>query len=93
MREKDIEKQLQKRVKETGGMALKFNSSNVNGVPDRIILFPFGRMAFVELKAPGQRPRPLQKKRIRQLQETGFLVYVIDSHEGVEELLRDFGRV
>lgn len=93
MREKDIERQLQKRVKEAGGIALKFNSSNVNGVPDRIILFPFGRAVFIELKAPGRKPRPLQKKRIQQLRGMGFPVYVIDSHEGVEELLRDFGRV
>ena len=79
MREKQIEQMLVRGVKNTGGMCLKFISPGLAGVPDRLILMPGGRLAFAELKAPGQKPRPLQQYRIEQLRQLGFRVYVIDS--------------
>ncbi len=44
---------------------------------------PKGRLAFVEIKAPGEKPRPLQRKRIKQLRALGFPVYVLDSPEQI----------
>lgn len=79
MREKVIERHLAVPVKKLGGMAVKFVSPGLAGVPDRIILLPDGKMAFVELKAPGRRLRALQEKRKKQLEALGFSVYVIDS--------------
>ena len=67
MTEKYIEQKLVKAVKKRGGMALKFVSPGLDGVPDRIVLLPMGRIAFVELKAPGRKMRPLQVRRKRQL--------------------------
>lgn len=64
MLESVIEGRLRQEAKKRGGMALKFVSPGMNGVPDRIVLMPGGRMAFVELKAPGKAPRALQEKRI-----------------------------
>lgn len=78
MLESFIEKQLRDEAKKRKGMALKFVSPGMNGVPDRIILLPDGKMAFVELKAPGKTTRPLQKKRKRQLESLGFPVFIID---------------
>ena len=78
MRENEIERRLAVSVKEMGGMAVKFVSPGLDGVPDRIILLPGRKIAFVELKAPGKKPRPLQEKRKRQLEGLGFPVYVID---------------
>jgi hypothetical protein len=49
------------------------------GVPDRIILMPNGKIAFAELKAPGKKPRAIQVKRINQIRQLGFKVYVIDN--------------
>jgi len=77
--EKYIEQKLVNTVKELGGIAPKFVSPGLDGVPDRIVLLPMGRMAFVELKAPGKKMRPLQVKRKTQLEALGFLVYCIDS--------------
>lgn len=87
MRENVIEKRLVKRVKEMGGMAIKFQSANLNGVPDRIIILPGGYLSFVELKAPGKKMRPLQEKRKRQLEALGMKVFCIDSLEGIEVML------
>lgn len=83
MRENVIERQFVMAVKKMGGMAAKFISPGLDGVPDRIVLLPDRKIAFVELKASGKKPRPLQEKRKRQLEALGFLVYVID---GVEQI-------
>jgi VRR-NUC domain. len=87
MRENVIERALFREAKKMGCMAVKFVSPGLAGVPDRILLLPHGRCVFVEVKAPGKKPRPQQEKRIRQLRELGFLVYVIDSLEQVGEVL------
>lgn len=87
MLERVIESRLRQEAKKRGGMALKFVSPGMNGVPDRIVLLPGGKMAFVELKAPGKVPRALQEKRIGQLRQLGFLVYVLDSTERIGGIL------
>ena len=85
IREKDIEQALIRAVRKSGGMCLKFVSPGVDGVPDRLCLWPHGVAAFAELKKPGQRPRPLQVKRAEQLRGLGFRVEVIDSMEGAAD--------
>ena len=81
MREKTIEAKLVKAVRIMGGLAPKFVSPGLDGVPDRLVLLPKGKIAFIELKAPGKVLRPLQVRRKRQLEALGFLVYRIDSPE------------
>lgn len=78
MDEKYIERKFTEAVKKKGGLALKFVSPGTDGVPDRIVLFPMGRIAFVELKSPGQKMRPLQMRRKSQLERLGFKVFCID---------------
>jgi len=87
MREIEIEKRLTNAVKMRGGMALKFVSPNLNGVPDRLLLLPNGRAAFAEVKAPGRKMRGLQIKRKRQLESLGFSVYCIDRPEQIGGVL------
>ena len=87
MREKQIENKLASEVKKAGGIALKFVSPSFNGMPDRLVLLPDGHIAFVELKAPGKKPRPLQLVRHRLLRSLGFRVYVIDSVEQIGGML------
>lgn len=86
--EKDIERHLKKRVESIGGKCLKFVCPGHSGVPDRIVLLPHGFAAFVELKAPGKRPRPLQSKWLFELSDMGFPVYCIDSKEEVDLFIR-----
>lgn len=77
--EKKIEQRLRAEVKKRGGMAVKFVSPGLDGVPDRLLLFHGGVSAFVELKAPGKKLRPLQERRKRQLEALGFKVYKVDN--------------
>ena len=87
MREKQIENKLATEAKKLGGIALKFVSPSFDGMPDRLVLIPDGHIAFVELKAPGKKPRPLQLSRHRLLRSLGFRVYIIDSVEQIGGLL------
>ena len=87
MREKQIENKLTIEAKKLGGIAVKFVSPSFDGMPDRLVLIPDGHIAFVELKAPGKKPRPLQLARHRLLRSLGFRVYVIDSAEQIGGML------
>ena len=89
MREKAIEAKLVQAVKSTGGLAPKFTSPGLDGVPDRLVLLPGGKMAFIELKAPGKVLRPLQVRRKSQLESLGFLVYCIDRPEQIGGILSE----
>ena len=89
MREKIIEKELVRAVKDKGGIAQKFTSPGFDGMPDRLVLLPGGRMGFVELKAPGKKPRALQMARHRLLRRLGFKVYVIDKIDQIDSVLEE----
>ena len=87
MREKTIEKKLIAETKAIGGITPKLVSPGFDGMPDRMVLLPGGRIGFVEVKAPGKVPRPLQVARHRLLQELGFQVYVLDAREQIGGIL------
>ena len=89
MREREIEKRLFSKVKAKRGLACKFISPGMRGMPDRVVLYK-ARVAFVELKAPGEVPEPLQTKRRKQLEAQGFDVYTLDSLEAVDAFVGDF---
>ena len=52
-------------------------------MPDRLVLFPDGLVGFVEVKAPGKKPRPLQTARHKLLMNLGFKVFVLDDMEQI----------
>lgn len=89
MNEKTIEKHLKQEVEKQGGLCLKFISASMRGLPDRIVLFPSGRISFVELKSTGQKPRPEQIRVHKKLRTLGAKVYVIDSKESIKEFLQN----
>ena len=91
MLEKDIERKLVKETKSYDGMCLKFTSPSLIGVPDRIVLLPRGKIGFVEVKLPGERPRPIQVKRIEELRELGFKVFVLDNKNDIKKILDEIG--
>lgn len=89
MLEKTLEHKFVTEVKRVGGLALKFVSPGFDGVPDRLVLLPGGRLGFVEVKAPGKRPHPLQLARHRLLRRLGFKVYVLDDERQIGGIIRD----
>ena len=87
MREKIIEQHLVKAVKNSGGIAPKLVCLGFDGMPDRLVLLPRGKIGFVEVKAPGKEPRPLQVARHGLLRRLGFKVYVLDNPEQIGGIL------
>lgn len=86
MKEHAIEQALKTAVETSGGLCWKLTSPGVAGVPDRLCL-KGGRAVFVEVKAPGKQPRPIQQRRIKQLRDHDFTVLVIDQVKQIEEVL------
>jgi ribosomal protein S6 len=89
MRESLIEKKLKKTIEDYGGKCLKFVSPGMRGVPDRICLFPSGKVAFIETKAAGGVISPLQRKRMAELTDSGFYVAVIDHPDQIFMIIHD----
>ena len=89
MREKETEAKLVKAVRKLGGLAPKFVSPGLDGVPDRLVLLPGGKIAFIELKAENRKMRPLQVRRKRQLEALGFSVYCIERPEQIGGILNE----
>jgi len=83
--EAKVESLFVRRVAERGGTALK--QTGIAGISDRLVLLPGGRMIFVELKRPGEKPRKLQVYWLNKLERMGFETAVLDSVESVEEFV------
>jgi hypothetical protein len=100
MRERDIERHLVKCVKALGGEVRKVNWPGRRGAPDRLVMLPFhsecsrvGRFSacrtiWVELKATGEKAKAHQRREHLRMRAMGQVVVVVDSIEGIEELLR-----
>lgn len=89
MLEKQIEAYLTKRVKEEGGMSLKFISSQT-GVPDRVVLL-YKRTWFVELKTPKGKLSARQKLVIDDMTRQGAHVWVLYGKEDVDNMIQILG--
>ena len=89
--EKRIENYLGKCVKRAGGLYYKWVSPSNSGVPDRIVLIN-RRVAFIELKDEGEKPRPLQKYVLGKLSAHGYYTAVVDSREAADLLIADLLR-
>lgn len=87
--EAQVEKRLVYGVGMFGGMALKLTSPASAGVPDRLVMLPCGCSRFVELKAPGQKPRPLQVATFNTFASVGHPVAVLDTYAAVDEWLAE----
>lgn len=85
--EKTLERKLNERVRQIGGMSIKLHGAVQGGLPDRLILIK-GVSLFVELKTTGEKLRPLQVEMHRRIRETGHKTYIIDSQETLNEFIQ-----
>lgn len=89
MLERQVEKALVSAIKKAGGIAPKLTSPGTAGMPDRIVILPGGHICFVELKAPGQQPRPIQLRQMERLTNLGCMVRTIDHPNQIQELINE----
>lgn len=85
--EKSVERYLAERVKDLGGICLKYNNPGMVGYPDRVCLLPEGLTLWVELKGKDGRLKVIQQKRIDQIARIGHAVFVCDSKAAVDRML------
>ena len=74
--ESRIQSQIIKRYEKLVYMVVKVLLCNKNGFPD-LMLLKDGKASFIEVKRPGEKPRPLQEFRIKELRSLGFDVDVL----------------
>ena len=91
MREKTVEQKLVKAVKNRGGICPKLVCPGFDGMPDRLVLLPDGKVGFVEVKAPGEKPRPLQVSRHSLLRSLGLQVFTLDDITAIQRMLDEIG--
>lgn len=89
MRESELERRFRRLAMQAGGKAYKFVSPGNDGVPDRIVVLPGGRIGFVELKRPGEIPRKLQQFQLGELERLGCYTAVVDSVEQAEAVISE----
>jgi len=86
-REATIEKKVCAAAKADGWLTYKWVSPSNRGVPDRIFIKD-GRVVFVEFKAFGKKPTPLQSHIHKKLTDQGMEVHVIDNVQMGSELFK-----
>lgn len=89
MLEKDIESWLNKQVNRLGGISFKFVSPNNPGVPDRIYIFPEGKVFFVELKTEFGRLSNIQKWQRERLQKMGCRFYLVKGKDQAKQFVKE----
>ncbi len=91
MTEKQLEMYFDKELEKRKCLAWKFISTGRAGVPDRIVILPWGKVVFVELKALGKKLRTIQQLRFKQLRKQNVDVWLIDRKEKVAEFISAYG--
>ena len=89
MREKIVERILVQGIRKAGGVAYKFVSPGNDGMPDRLVVMPGGRVCFVELKQDTGKLSGLQKIQISRMRRLGCNVCVLYGAEDVRNFLRE----
>ena len=90
-REKDIETYLVKQAQTLGALVRKVSWIGLNHCPDRLIMLPHITV-WVEVKAPDQTPRAGQQREHDRMRQHGQTVYVVDSLQAVDDLIKTLGR-
>jgi hypothetical protein len=93
MYESTLENYVREKIKGAGGRAFKWAGPGTPGAPDRICIFPGGRIIFVELKRPGRKDgmNARQKKLCRVLENLGCDVRRIGEKEEFKRMMREIG--
>lgn len=78
--EAKVIEQIKKWVKDRGGMCVKIYQTGFSlvGFPDLAVILTKGTY-FVEVKAAGKHPEPIQYQRIKEINEAGGRAFWCDS--------------
>ena len=93
MYEATFEKYVCEKIRKLGGRAFKWVCPGLTGAPDRICIFPGGRIIFIELKRPGRKGglSERQKKVCRILESLGCDVRRIGDKDEFKDFVEEIG--
>ncbi len=93
MYESGFEDYVVKKIRSIGGRAFKWVCPGMTGAPDRICVFPGGRIVFIELKRPGLKDgKSVRQKKVgRLLRALGCDVRRISEKDELDKILKEAG--
>lgn len=86
MKERDISRYLNARVKQLGGEVRRVRWIGRNNAPDKLVLLP-GWHFFVEEKRPKKDATEAQAREHARLRRAGVVVYVFGTPEDIDSVL------
>lgn len=87
--ESDIESHLVREVRKRKGKCIKLHTLSEEGLPDRMVLLPGGRVIFVELKRIGGVLSPMQIMQHKKFKRLGHEVQLAWCKEDVDRILEE----
>lgn len=85
-RESILKKNCKDRLERAGWMVIHLIQTNMNGIPDTLIIHPVKGFVFIEFKRLGRDPEELQKYRMKKLKEANVSVRVVDREADIDDL-------
>lgn len=85
--EKEIEAAAKRYAEKHGVLFWKFTSPGRAGVPDRVLIGPLGKIAFVEFKRKGKRPSDLQTHVLSVLRERNVMSTYVDNLDDAKKVI------
>jgi hypothetical protein len=85
-READIQAQIISKLERAGWLVNKILSCTNPGWTDLECFRQHPEMVFIEVKKPGEKPRPLQDYRHKKLRDLGWTVIVADKLSDIKHL-------
>lgn len=94
MREKTIENQIKKYLKDKGAYCVKYHGNQFSqvGVADLLVCYK-GKFLAIEIKNEIGKTSPLQEQNILMVKKAGGVSFVARSLEDVKRILEDIDRV
>jgi hypothetical protein len=88
--EASIERKIVAFAQKNGWKVFKFVSPGNSGVADRLLVRE-GVVLFLEIKRPGEEPKPLQYKFLRDMRKQRVFAFWADSLADVKSILERYG--
>jgi hypothetical protein len=78
---------LKQKVQKSGGQYRKVRWEGRNGCPDCFVWWQWPHVAFIEIKAFGDRVSKVQDREIERMRNDGLPVYIARSNEEIDEIV------
>ena len=79
-----LQAHLKRVVQQSGGQYRKVRWEGRRGCPDCCVWWTWPRIAFIEVKAEGDRYSKLQEREVARMQDAGIPVYTVSTIEGID---------